>query len=225
MSRMEPSYRDGSYHAAVFSADPSTENLLAGRRQRKLQRHVAESDSVLEFGVGTGLNLRLLRCARKVGYDVTQDLAERCARIGVEPCADLELAGRFDVVIAHHVLEHVTDPFDVLRRLAGRLADGGKLLIYVPLEVGRRYRRYTPGDVNMHLYSWNALTLGNLLTAAGLDVESVRVRPYGYEQRLAPVAKVGNWAYELALAAARAVRPCDEIEAVARSCGVGGGQC
>ncbi len=96
---------------------------------------------------------------------------------------------------------------------------GGRLLLYVPFEVNRRYRRYRPGDPNRHLFSWNALTLGNLAAEAGLAVERVRIRPFGYEQRLAKLTRFGWPVYRLVLWAARLIRPCDEIELIARATG------
>ena len=96
------------------------------------------------------------------------------------------------------------------------LSPGGRLLLFVPFEINRRYRRYVPGDRNHHLFSWNALTCGNLVTAVGLAVEQVSIRPYGYQQRLAMLAKFGMPWYRLALWVAVRLRPCAEIQIVAR---------
>lgn len=210
-------YLTGVYHRAVFSADPFVMEVLARRRTRKLQRLIRPEDSVFEYGVGTGLNLRFLDCRRRVGYDVSPASADHCRRFGIEPAADLaELDGQhFDVVLCHHVLEHLTDPLAALRTLQPLVAPSGRLLLYAPYEFNRRCRRYRPGDPNRHLFSWNGLTLGNLVTAAGFVVERTRLRAYGYEQRLAKFAKAGRATYRLALRLANLLRPCREIELVA----------
>ena len=33
-------------------------------------------------------------------------------------------------------------------------------------------RKYQPGDINNHLFTWNPLLLGNLMNAAGFKVKS-----------------------------------------------------
>lgn len=214
---VESKYRSGQYHRQVFSADPFVEDVLARQRAGKLGRLIAPEDTVFEYGVGTGLNLRYLSCRRRVGYDVSEVAADYCRRYDIEHVADLaDLKGqRFSVVLCHHVLEHTTDPLGTLQQLGGLLAPDGRLVLYVPLETGRRYRRYRPGDPNLHLFSWNCLTLGNLVAAAGLAVAQARVRGYGYEQRLARLARLGMPLYRLALRGARLLIPCDEIELVA----------
>ncbi len=40
--------------------------------------------------------------------------------------------GRFDTIVLGHVLEHVADPVDVLRRVRGWLSDEGRVLAAVP---------------------------------------------------------------------------------------------
>jgi len=213
-------YRTGRYHECVFSAEPFVQDVLARRRAGKLQRLIGPGETVFEYGVGTALNLRHLRCARRVGYDISEAAADVCGQYGIEHVGDLNQLEdqRFDVVLCHHVLEHVPQPLRTLETLRGLVATGGRLILYVPLESGRRYRRYRPDDPNHHLFSWNCLTLGNLVTAAGLTVESARIRPYGYEQRLASLAKAGRAMYGLALWLARLFRPCDEIELIAKPC-------
>lgn len=210
-------YRSGEYHREVFSADPFVAEAVARQRARKLSRVIAPEDTVFEYGVGTGLNLRFLTCRRRVGYDVSESAGEHCRQFGIEHVADLaDLAGEtFSVVLCHHVLEHTADPVGTLRELGRCLSPDGRLIVYVPFEFNRRYRRYWPDDPNRHLFSWNCLTLGNLVSAAGFTVTRAAVHGYGYEQRLARLARLGMGLYRLALAAARLLRPCDEVELIA----------
>lgn len=215
----EEAYRTGEYHQEVFSFDPFVEDVLARQRARKLQRLVSPDDSVLEYGVGTALNLRYLACDSRTGCDVCGSSREYCRRYGIEYVAELrDLQGRtFSVVLCHHVLEHLRDPLGTVCELKSALSPEGRLILYVPLETGRRYRRCRRNDRNRHLYSWNCQSLANLVAAAGLKPASVRARPYGYEQRLAPVAKLGMPTYRAALALARLLVPCDEVELVAKA--------
>lgn len=214
-SAVDARYTDGSYHERVFAGDEGIQQVLSKRRAQKLQPLVGATDSVFEFGVGTALNLRYLRCARRVGYDPGAVSAAKCREYGIEFANDLTaLAGQtFDVVLCHHVLEHLQNPFETLQQLKQLLAPGGRLLLYVPFEHGKRF---VPNEPNMHLFSWSAQTLGNLVERAGLRIESVGIANYGYEQRFAPLAR-WSWAfYALTLRLAWLLRPCEEVQLVAK---------
>jgi SAM-dependent methyltransferase len=201
------------YHAARHSRDPYVEEVVATERARKLQPLIKTDDTVLEFGVGTALNLRYLQCKRRVGYDVSIAGREICASAGIEFMNDTAslMGEQFSVVLCHHVLEHVADPYDVLEQIWQFLLPGGKLILCVPFEVDRRYHRFYPGDLNQHLFSWNTLTLGNLVSSVGFSVNRAEVHPFGYEQRLAFLARYGLSTYHLGLWIIRKLIPADEI--------------
>ena len=100
---------DVQYHAHVFSGDDFVRATIARNRALKLQPLIDESDRVLEYGVGIGLNLRDLRCRERVGFDLSGYGREVCEAAGIDFTNKLDdLSGRrFDKVICHHVLEHV----------------------------------------------------------------------------------------------------------------------
>lgn len=201
-----------AYHSRVHREDGFTQEIVSQQRARKLQPFIKPDDRVLEYGVGTGLNLRHVRCRQRVGFDLSDYGREICEQNGIEFVTSLEDAGGgFDVVVCHHTLEHVPDPLNCLQEMFEQLAEGGTLLLFVPFETMRMYRNYFPHEPNQHLFSWNALTLGNLVSSSGLQVHEARVIPFGYEQRLAPLARAGKLAYHLALQAVRMVRPADEV--------------
>jgi hypothetical protein len=136
-----------------------------------------------------------------------------CQSAGIEFVTSLDdVDDDVSVAICHHTLEHVPDPLECLEQLRRLLPVNGRLIVCVPFETHRSYRSYTPNDPNRHLFSWNPLSLGNLVTAAGFCVDDVRISPFGYEQRLAPLyVRAGSWAYQLSLASLRALRPADEV--------------
>ncbi len=45
---------------------------------------------------------------------------------------EISLGDKFDIIIMHHILEHVTDPVGVLSKCKDLLNDGGKLILSVP---------------------------------------------------------------------------------------------
>ncbi len=212
-------HKDGAaqYHKTVFSDDEFVRHVIACNRALKLQPFINDDDEVLEYGVGICLNLRYLKCISKTGYDVSAYGKDACSEAEVEFCSDIHiLEGRvFSKIICHHVLEHVPDPLGSLKQMNNLLAPGGKLVLCVPYERGRDYIDHHPDDIHRHLYSWNPRSIGNLLSEAGFAVNDAYIGPYGYEQRLAPLAKYSFAIYRFGLALLRAVKPFREVIAVA----------
>ena len=168
---------------------------IARLRAEKLAPSVRPGDVVLEYGVGLGWNLAALQCRRKIGFDVADFLEPSVRALGIEYIADTKQIAdaTADVVLCHHTLEHVPDPAAALAEMRRLLAPGGKLLLFVPLECGRKYNRFDPKEPNHHLYSWNTQTLGNLVREIGFDIAEARTGEFGYS-RFAAV-----WAAKLRL--------------------------
>jgi SAM-dependent methyltransferase len=200
------------YHTK-HSRDPYIQNLVSQERARKLQRFIVPDDTILEFGVGTGINLLGIKCKNRVGYDVSDAGREICTSAGIEFITDIaSIKGeQFSLVLCHHVLEHVPDPYEVLEQIWQFLLPGGKLLLCVPFETSQYHHHFQLKDVDQHLYSWNVLTLGNLVTSVGFAVNDANVNPFGYEQRLAFLANYGLQTYHLGLWMLRKLMPADEI--------------
>ncbi|MGH7557678.1 MAG: class I SAM-dependent methyltransferase [Gemmatimonadota bacterium] len=152
--------------------------------------------SLLDVGAGTGSFLRLAReggrFGRLAGADLSSANEEAFARaaipLRVGPLEDLDLAP-FDVVAAHHVLEHVLDPNRFLVEVRRLLVDEGILHLLVPNEgsltsrsksfwskVGlkpRPFRHLSPGH---HLTFFERGTLTRLLDKHDFRPLGIRTR-------------------------------------------------
>ncbi|MBK9139884.1 MAG: methyltransferase domain-containing protein [Verrucomicrobia bacterium] len=172
------------YHASKRALPAAAVPWVARRRAEKLQPYVNDGDVVFEYGVGLGWNLAQLRCRRKMGCDVGEFLADSLRDTDIEFVSDPrslpdELA---DVVVCHHTLEHLLAPAEALTEMRRLLREAGRLVVFVPYEKERRYRRWRPDEPNHHLYSWNAQTLANLVAECGFTVESATIQEYGWER-------------------------------------------
>lgn len=147
--------------------------LIAQRLSQELA--LPPSAQILEAGCGTGGNLALLsRFGQVSGFEPDDD-ARRMARskgdfdlrTGRLPGSIPFEAGRFDLVVALDVLEHLDDDRASLEALRNQLKPGGHLLVTVPAyqflwsrhdEIHHHKRRYTKGR------------LGAMMTASGFDL-------------------------------------------------------
>jgi len=156
-----------------------------------------ERADVLDVGTGTGSFLRFLKergaSGRLVGTDVTGANIEPLAAEGIEvrvgPLEEIEFDEPFDLVTAHHVLEHVPDPNAFLGKVLHALRSDGVFHLLVPNEgsahsrwksfLGRRGWSSRPF---CHLATWHhrwffePATLTRLLEANGFEVVRLGTR-------------------------------------------------
>ena len=193
---------------------------IARLRAEKFQANIGQSDAVLELGAGLGWNLAELKCGHRTATDLEDFLEPELKKSGIEFFSTSTiLADRsFNVIICHHVLEHVEKPTEMLTEIHRLLRPGGKLLLHVPFEKEHRYRRFDPDEPNHHLYSWNAQTLGNLVSDAGFRILSAGVGEFGYDRAAAKWASRlhgGEKLFRALRRLAHMYRPALEVRIVA----------
>ncbi len=224
MDRAAELYRGESgreYHELKRALPERALPWVMSLRAAKFQPHILPSDTVFEFGAGSGWNLGRLNCARKLGYDAADFLRDRIVAAGAEFITDTASIpdSTVDVVICHHTLEHLLNPSECLAEMQRVLKDDGRLILYVPWERERRYRVYRESEPNHHLYTWNAQNLGNLVVANGYRIELVRVLRYGYDRLAASIAvklRLGESGFRLMHTVLVSLRPLVEVELVAK---------
>jgi SAM-dependent methyltransferase len=209
-----------AYHQSKREIPPPAFPWVARLRAGKLAPWVRPEDTVLEFGVGLGWNLAALQCRRRLGFDVAGFVASELRERGIEfvPRTQNLPTGAANVVICHHTLEHVMDPPGVLAEIHRLLRPDGRLLLFVPYERERRYRRFRPDEPNHHLYSWNVQTLGNLVQDTGFKVQTAGVGRFGYDRFAAVWAcrlGLGELGFRCIRWMAHAVFPAWEVQLVA----------
>jgi 2-polyprenyl-3-methyl-5-hydroxy-6-metoxy-1,4-benzoquinol methylase len=150
--------------------------------------------SVLELGCGSGGTARAVMAAHKAGRYVGIELSPSAAAaaadaldevlVGDVETMDLSaLSGRFDILIISEVLEHLTDPWTTLSRLATCLKPGGRVYSSSPniahwgvirSLLGGRFDYAEKGVMDRtHLRWFTPRTYAELFRSAGFEVESV----------------------------------------------------
>ena len=92
------------------------------------------------------------------------------------------------------------------------------MILHVPWERERRYGCYDANEPNHHLYNWNSQNLGNLVSVLGYQIQSIRIRRYGYDRFAANLAlrlNVGERGFRLIRAGLIAIQPFKEVELIA----------
>jgi len=146
------------------------------------------------LAAGALLHQRLVRVARVTGIDVDSDglaLLERALPRERFVLADITSGvpehehGRYGLVIAGEVIEHVPDVDSFLRGCAGLLAPGGRLCVTVPNacspKIGLRALAGRESVHPDHRVYYGPRTLTRTLAGAGFQLESLA-------SYLAPVA-------------------------------------
>jgi 2-polyprenyl-3-methyl-5-hydroxy-6-metoxy-1,4-benzoquinol methylase len=128
---------------------------------------------LLDYGCGTGFNLEFLSSFGETsGADICTKEQLAHWRAAGRPLIDLsgdttELEGRFDILTALDVLEHIADDVEGLRRMASFVRPGGRMILTVPA-----YRWLWSGEdvISHHRRRYTKETLLSACRAAGLGV-------------------------------------------------------
>jgi 2-polyprenyl-3-methyl-5-hydroxy-6-metoxy-1,4-benzoquinol methylase len=150
-------------------------------------------DRLLDIGCGAGDNARLIKSLHPecevfgvthAGSEagIAQKYMAQCWVANVEEDLPENLATQtFDAILFSHVLEHLRDPAEVLRRVSRLVRVGGQVLIAVPNVLSWRMRiQFLRGDFqyessgvldDTHLHFYTYLTAAPLLFAKTPDLK------------------------------------------------------
>lgn len=179
--------------AAIYRDKPAT--YFANARLDFVDRlRTGPQSAVLELGCGAGGTGRAVLGAGKAGRYVGLELDPSAARVAAEVLTEVvvgdvqatdltRLEGQFDALIISEVLEHLTDPWTSLERLAACLKPGAQVLASSPniahWNVIRNLLRgrFEYGEAGVmdqtHLRWFTPSSYVALFEDAGLKVESV----------------------------------------------------
>ncbi len=150
----------------------------ASRHIRRQWKFYEPARSVLDIGSGSGEFLFLMKELGKSvkGLEPNVGYSDFCRkRLGLDirtgEIDSFEPGERFDHIRLSHVVEHLRDPVDKLRRVAGWLSEGGTLYVEVP-DFETYCAKKTPGKIFHygHIYNFDRDSFERLVAAAGLRI-------------------------------------------------------
>jgi SAM-dependent methyltransferase len=185
-------YPPAAYLSAYYRTyEMPTAQANLAETARLLARNVLRESTVLDVGCGDGafLNeLHKLGFNRLIGFDQSPGVA-RAMKLGFGKFyrssvwefldqAERDGGARVDAIVMVNVLEHVTEPLDLLRRIRGVLPPGGLVCVTVPNDFSPLQRAFLkvkghrPWFVCLpdHLNYFDFKTLAGALERSGFAV-------------------------------------------------------
>ena len=141
---------------------------------------------ILDVGCGSGTLLGLLkqRGFRTIGVDFSPEAAqvaesENGVRVVVGSLAQAQFADRaFDVVTLFHVMEHVTNPREVLAEVSRILDPNGVLVLQVPNIDSWQFKAFGAKwyglDIPRHVIDYSKAAMLRLLADSGFEPRRIK---------------------------------------------------
>ena len=166
------------YKSAYFSWQKKAGEYGASQDLWMYEPFVKKNYSVLDFGCGGGYMLTKLKCRQKYGIDINSAAREETKKNGItvfEKFENIPRAVKFDLIMSHHVLEHLENPAKTLYEFKKYLKKNGLLVLVVPIDDWRIEKEFVNDDVNQHFYTWTPLLIGNLFKHCGYKIQKIEI--------------------------------------------------
>ena len=148
--------------------------IISGKAQQFLfNKYIHSDDNVLEFGCGGGFLLKNIVAKNKMGVEINSHARTYAIESGLNVVENIFAIpdSWADVIISNHVLEHTNNPFEELSLIFTKLKNGGKIVFVIPHE---KKMKYSPNDINQHLFTWSEMNIGNLFVKIGFKIIIVK---------------------------------------------------
>jgi SAM-dependent methyltransferase len=192
-----PAQYEVEYFASVYTRSPRYDEWLVGRYREMLdisRQLMPGLRTALDVGCGQGELVKFLgeHGVIAAGSETSARYAADCRDRGLDvhtgPSSDLEgKPTRYDLVTCLHVLEHLSDPSEVLRSLRALARPGGLVYIELPNELeawrsrvkqllGRPASTPEGRSRTGHRQCFSKRSIGRLATRNGLEVLRIDTR-------------------------------------------------
>lgn len=162
-------------------------------RVERVRSFLSADDDILEIGCATGYFLKSAQPYVKGVYGAEWDTrnGEYAGALGIDVRKNPDDHGKkFDKIFMYHVLEHISDPIDYMRRLKSCVSDEGTVFVEVPNNQDALLKIYDLQEFkdfyycSAHLWYFNPSSLAYVMKNAGYDVQMVPVQRYDVSNHL-----------------------------------------
>jgi len=180
------------YHETTVDPDGSVRHLLTDKeREHKLKNFQGEilselmshqkGKSILDIGCGPGWLLSALDDSwLKCGVEISKFASTYAAKYGTIYNGTLETyrtTQKFDVIVAHHVFEHLEDPVFAIKKIHQLLKHGGTCILGTPNFDSAAARRYNNKfrllHDNTHISLFTSDSMHRFLRDHGFKIDKV----------------------------------------------------
>lgn len=166
-----PHRAPASNHSVYIKPEHPTKRILdVGCGSGEFLSRIATKEPNWEC-LGTDVNSQAVTQARAKGFDVFLGTLEQSGYKN----------DSFDIIFMNHVLEHVPNPLETLKKANAILKPGGSIQLLLPnYQSASRilFHSYWYGlDVPRHLYHFTPSTITNLLRNAGFTTTAITFHP------------------------------------------------
>lgn len=157
-------------------------NALVSRdyreRLNRLRQHIKSGSKIMDFGCGSGLFLKYVISKGFMGYgfDKSKGLTKNLQRLGIPSYANVTKIpnGYFDAVTCFDVIEHTTNPCELIKDIRRTLKKNGVLMVTTPNAYGvsgclLKSRWWVFGP-EAHYIMFSIDSLKKLLTKEGFEI-------------------------------------------------------
>jgi len=142
--------------------------------------------TILDFGCGIGgfLGYAKQSASTVAGVELEKALQSSFRKRQLNVFSNLEAifetGNKYNLITAFHVVEHLSDPITILKKLSELLTEGGELIVEVPSSDDalltfyncKAFQNFTYWS--QHLFLFNAATLTDLVKQAGLTINWIK---------------------------------------------------
>jgi 2-polyprenyl-3-methyl-5-hydroxy-6-metoxy-1,4-benzoquinol methylase len=184
----EEHYKNSGMHGDALPSIQEwlIETQVDDERRFEFLKNTIRGKDVLDFGCGNGGFLIKAKgvSINRFGVELEKRLQDHFSLNDLTVYPDLEIAlqsgQKFDVITSFHVLEHLSDPSDIMAKLALLLKPNGKMVFEIPSATDVLLRLYQSKEFSeftywsQHLYLFNANNIVKLVERAGLKVHWIK---------------------------------------------------